>query len=163
MSSTKQSIREIFKLRGELYFRKKESLYLKKLINKENFVLSTGGGTPIFYNHMEMINATSASYYLYAPPSVLSERLLHEKEQRPMIAHLSEETLPEFIAKHLFERNPFYQQAQHRISTTGKSVEDIVAALGVSKYDVDGVKQDMKTAKTELKEAMRKRFARLIK
>jgi len=45
----------------------------------------------------------------------------------------------------------------------GKSVEDIVAALGVSKYDVDGVKQDMKTAKTELKEAMRKRFARLIK
>ena len=45
----------------------------------------------------------------------------------------------------------------------GKSVEEIVAALGVSKYDVDGVKQDMTTAKTELKEAMRKRFARLIK
>ena len=45
----------------------------------------------------------------------------------------------------------------------GKSVEEIVAALGVSKYDVDGVIQDMTTAKTELKEAMRKRFARLLK
>ena len=45
----------------------------------------------------------------------------------------------------------------------GKSVEDIVAALGVSKYDVDGVKQDMKTAKTGLKEAIRKTFTRLIK
>ena len=43
------------------------------------------------------------------------------------------------------------------------SVEDIVAALGVSKDDVEGVKKDMTTAKTELKEAMRKRFARLIK
>lgn len=43
------------------------------------------------------------------------------------------------------------------------SVEKIVADLGVSKKDVDGVKQDMTTAKTELKEAMRKRFARLIK
>jgi hypothetical protein len=46
----------------------------------------------------------------------------------------------------------------------GKSVDEIVAALDVSKDDVDGVKQDMKAAKNEqLKESMRKRFARLIR
>jgi hypothetical protein len=46
----------------------------------------------------------------------------------------------------------------------GKSVDEIVAALDVSKDDVDGVKQDMKSAKNEqLKESMRKRFARLIR
>jgi len=45
----------------------------------------------------------------------------------------------------------------------GKSVEEIVDALGISKYDVDGVKQDMITAKTELKEAIRKTFTRLLK
>lgn len=44
-----------------------------------------------------------------------------------------------------------------------KSVEDIIDALGVTKYDVDGVKQDMITAKTELKEAIRKTFTRLLK
>ena len=46
----------------------------------------------------------------------------------------------------------------------GKSLDEIVLELGVSKDDVDGVKQDMKTAEQgPLKEAIRKRFARLIK
>ena len=45
----------------------------------------------------------------------------------------------------------------------GASTEEIVAELGCSKDDVEGVRQDMTTAKTELKEAIRKTFTRLLK
>ena len=40
---------------------------------------------------------------------------------------------------------------------------DSVDELGCSKDDVEGVRQDMTTAKTELKEAIRKTFTRLLK
>lgn len=45
----------------------------------------------------------------------------------------------------------------------GASTEEIVDELGCSKDDVEGVRQDMTTAKTELKEAIRKTFTRLLK
>ena len=47
-----------------------------------------------------------------------------------MIAHIeSQEALVEFIGKHLFERNPFYEQALYRVDTSAKSVSTIVAEL----------------------------------
>lgn len=116
----------IFKEKGELYFRKKEREILKNILNrKENIVLSIGGGTPCFYGNIELINSLSKSYYLQASPTSLSARLETGKAKRPLIAHLKQTELPEFIAKHLFERNPFYQKAQHTINTNGESVSSV--------------------------------------
>ncbi len=43
-----------------------------------------------------------------------------------MIAHLnSQQDLEEFIAKHLFERIPYYTKAQHHLSTDEASVEEL--------------------------------------
>mgnify|MGYP003604416993 FL=1 len=74
---------------------------------------------------MEVINENSVSIFLRTSVKTLSERLLKEKNSRPLIARISDENLPEFIAKHLFERNVFYNQAQIVIDTDGKSVEEI--------------------------------------
>ena len=44
-----------------------------------------------------------------------------------MIAHFnSTMELEEFIAKHLFERIPFYLKAKHHISTDDQTIEDLV-------------------------------------
>jgi shikimate kinase len=44
-----------------------------------------------------------------------------------MIAHLdSLEALEEFIAKHLFERTPFYLKAEQQLTTDNQSVEALV-------------------------------------
>ena len=57
-------------------------------------------------------------------------RLKEEKALRPMIAHLTdEEALTEFIGKHLFERNVFYQKATTVYPIDGLSVEEIVKGL----------------------------------
>lgn len=123
----KLTIPEIFEKKGELYFRKLERETLEEILAKEkNTVLSLGGGTPVYYNNMEIINNNSKSVFLKASVGTLSERLSKQKEKRPLIAHISDENLPEFIAKHLFERNSFYGKAQLSVSTDHRQPEDIV-------------------------------------
>ena len=123
-------IKEIFATKGEIYFREVErKVLLSTLTRQENIILSLGGGTPCFYNNMEEINAKSQSIYLQTSIKTLAERLAPEKDKRPIIAHLNEEQLQEFIAKHLFERRPFYEKAQHIVKTDDKTAEEIVAEI----------------------------------
>ncbi|WP_313215345.1 shikimate kinase [Soonwooa sp.] len=122
-----KKISEIFAERGEIFFRKEEKSILEEILKlDDNMVLSLGGGTPIYYNNMELINQKSKSVFLQASVPTLTERLLRQKAKRPLIARLSDEELPEFIAKHLFERNTFYSQANYTINTNNKSPEEIV-------------------------------------
>ncbi len=123
----KLTISEIFEKKGELYFRKLERETLEEILATEkNAVFSLGGGTPVYYNNMEIINTNSKSVFLKASIGTLSERLSKQKEKRPLIARISDENLPEFIAKHLFERNAFYSKAQFSVSTDNREPEDIV-------------------------------------
>lgn len=126
----KLTIPEIFEKKGEIYFRKLEREALEEILaTEENVVLSLGGGAPVYYNNMEIINHNSKSFFLRASINTLSERLSKQKEKRPLIANISEENLPEFIAKHLFERNEFYSKAQFNINTDNREPEDIVAEI----------------------------------
>ncbi|PJJ63075.1 shikimate kinase [Chryseobacterium geocarposphaerae] len=123
----KLTIPEIFEKKGEIYFRKLERETLEEILaSQENVILSLGGGTPVYYNNMEIINHNSKSVFLRASVGTLSERLLKQKEKRPLIANISDENLPEFIAKHLFERNEFYNKAQASVITDNRTPEDIV-------------------------------------
>lgn len=122
-----KKISEIFAERGEIFFRKEEKSILEEILKlDDNIVLSLGGGTPVYYNNMELINQKSKSIFLQASVGTLTERLLRQKAKRPLIARLSDEELPEFIAKHLFERNTFYSQANFTINTNNKTPEEIV-------------------------------------
>jgi len=121
------SVKEIFKVKGEIYFRKLEHTSLKEIYAlKNNVVLSLGGGTPCFSGNMELINSgNSKSIYLKLLPKSLSDRLFIEKAHRPLISHLkTEDDLTEFIAIHLFERQSFYSQATHVIATDGFTVKE---------------------------------------
>lgn len=129
----KSSVSDIFKTKGEIYFRGKETDYLKDILSSKNkLVLSLGGGTPCYSGNMQVIkdaeNATSI--YLNASITTLVERLKTEKSKRPLIAHLKTgELLTEFIGKHLFERTQFYSQAEVTISTDNKNEKDIIEEL----------------------------------
>ena len=119
-------ISEIFETKGEIYFRKKETEYLKELlITNEDFILSLGGGTPCFSGNMDLVNQSSVSVYLSANVPTLVSRLVKEKAKRPLIARISDEDLPEFIGKHLFERAAFYSNASVSVSVNDRSVAEI--------------------------------------
>ncbi len=126
-SQEKKSINELFESEGEIYFRLKESEYLKEILNqKQNYVLSLGGGTPCYANNsLEIIESSAKSFYLKASLQTLYQRLLSEKESRPLIQTISDEELKDFISKHLFERNSYYQQADKIITVDNKTIEEI--------------------------------------
>ena len=128
-----KTITEIFKVNGEIYFRKIESKYLKEVIdNKLNTVISLGGGTPCYGENLSIIkNADNASsIYLKASISVLAERLFLEKNHRPLISHIQDkEELIEFIGKHMFERSPYYMQSDLTIDTDQKSIDEVVESI----------------------------------
>lgn len=121
------SINDIFQEKGELFFRKQEKMILEEILNTKNdLVLSVGGGTPCYYNNIDLINEKSESIYLMANVSTLVENLLGQKDSRPLLAKIPDYQLPEFIGQHLFERNQFYQQAKHIISVDNWDTERII-------------------------------------
>jgi shikimate kinase len=125
---TNLTISEVFNLKGEIYFRKIEHEIFEEIIkNDENLIISTGGGTPCYAdNHLFLNYENSQSVYLKASISVILERLKSEKETRPLVANQSEEDLKEFVAKHLFERSYFYNQATFKIDVDYKNPSVIV-------------------------------------
>lgn len=130
------SIPEIFKTKGEIYFRKKEADYLVELLQDPlTKVLSLGGGTPCFGNNIERVKSApdTLSVYLTASIETLTLRLFNEKENRPLISHLkSKKELEDFIRKHLFERSYYYRQADFVIQTDGKTLKEIVEEIRTS-------------------------------
>ena len=125
------TIPEIFKNNGELFFRKMETQVLNKLLkSKKSFVLATGGGTPCYGNNMKLISELATnSFYLKLPILSLVERIIKKKNARPLVAHIVDEDLPEFIGKHLFERSLYYSNAKTTINCDKKSIEEIVREI----------------------------------
>ena len=107
-----RSVAAIFEENGENYFRDKETTVLKSLAKKENFLLACGGGAPCFNNNMQWMNDNGTTVYLSASPQYLFEKVIVEKDKRPLIKNLNEEELLSFIQQKLKEREPVYRQAK---------------------------------------------------
>ena len=126
------SISEIFNSKGELFFRTIESEAVKHLCNhSDSLVLALGGGTPCYSDTMKFLvnHPNVKTVFLNLSVKNLSYRLIKEKAKRPLIANLDDETIPEFIAKHVFERSFYYNQAELTIHTDLLGIAEIVAAI----------------------------------
>jgi shikimate kinase len=125
------SVSNVFNGKGEIFFRKKEHEYLNEILSQNNnFVLSTGGGTPCYSGNMDtMLELADHVFYLKISISGLVKRLITEKEHRPLIKNIDDGDLPEFIGKHLFERNNFYLKANHILECDNKDPETLVAEI----------------------------------
>ncbi len=131
INKEKASINEIFKNKGEIYFRKIEHIYLKEILEKNtDFILSLGGGTPCYANNMnEIIKENRISIYLQSSVTKLSDRLIKKKSKRPLVASLADEKIPEFVAKHLFERRFFYEKAKFKVNIDNKSKKEVTKEI----------------------------------
>ena len=125
------SISEFMQQRGELAFRKLER---QLLLEHKHFdgILSCGGGTPCYYDNADWMVEHGQTIYLSASVSWLHQRLAASRARgtkRPLLSDVADEDLAEFIAKHLFERLPYYQKAAHKIAVDKNSSDQLVAML----------------------------------
>ena len=123
----KKSISNIFKINGEIYFRKLETKLLYQLNNKQ--VIACGGGLPLFNNNMEYIKKTGVSIYLKASSDFLFSRLKNEKRKRPLISKFDKYELQQFIHDQLTKREKIYSKATYKINVDDKTNEEILGEI----------------------------------
>jgi len=125
-----KSIPEIFASVGEEGFRKLEQKALHEVSEFENVIIATGGGTPCFFDNIDVIKRTGKSIYLNGTPRILAERLLQSKTERPLIKGKTEKELVAFIDETLTKRSFWYKQADVVLDFDHDiSIDEVLLAL----------------------------------
>lgn len=124
------TIPDYFSRYGEDAFRQLESRVLKSLSLVQPAIVSTGGGTPCYFDNMAWMNKTGKTVYLYLPPKALWSRLMQtDIASRPALKGLSGIELLNDITSKLADRTPHYEQATHVIDQLSLQLEDLVSLV----------------------------------
>ena len=108
-----KTIAQLFAERGEDGFREIERRVLHEVGEFEDVIISTGGGTPCFFDNVEYMNGQGTTVYLDVPVERLFIRLSIARSKRPLIKDKNDEELKSFIAEQLGKRAPHYSKAQY--------------------------------------------------
>ena len=121
------AVEEIFSKEGEVNFRQIEKNVLRKFIaSEEGFVMALGGGTPCFYNNMELINDSGISIYLKYNAGMLVSRLVNAKSVRPLLLNKTKMELRKYVENTLEQREKTYSECQYIIEGDNVGVEDVL-------------------------------------
>ena len=123
------SIPDFFEKYDEAAFRQIERLLLLETTREDNVVVSTGGGTPCFFDNLHIIKKAGFSVYLQWEIPALVERLRQAKRKRPLLKDIHEKHLENKIRDHLGERNVFYSQADLTVKADNESLENIIEQI----------------------------------
>jgi Shikimate kinase len=124
-----KTVSQLFAEVGESEFRKIEQKILKEVGEFEDVVISTGGGTPCFFDNMEYMNSAGITVYLKAQPEALASRLNTCKDKRPLIKDKNEEELYTFIVESLEKRELYYSKAKIILET-----KELINRDDINKY-----------------------------
>ena len=109
----RKTISQIFAEKGEEGFRIIERNMLNEVGEFEDVIISTGGGTPCFFDNVEYMNRQGTTVFLDVPVERLFIRLSIARNKRPLIKDKNDDELRTFIAEQLEKRLPHYSKAQY--------------------------------------------------
>lgn len=127
-----KSIAEYFEEHGEADFRRLESELLKQYPYPEKAVISTGGGLPCFFDHMDWMNTHGQTLYIKLSPKTLADRLEKARVVRPVLQGKKGDELVAFIEGKLTEREGFYNRATHILDGMTLNVDDMAELIATS-------------------------------
>ena len=121
----KRTISEIFKDKGEEYFRKIEKKISLKELKKINQVIALGGGAFMNFSIRKEVKNSAISFWLDVNLKSLIPRLKNIKK-RPL---LNEENLEELINKIYSERKKIYNESDYKIICDSLGTEEIIKKI----------------------------------
>ena len=127
----KINIRTFFDKYGESLFRQFEYDLIKSTFELQDVVISTGGGTPCFYDAMNLMKLNGITVYMETSPAGLASRLMNSKRQRPLVAGKSPDELLEFITEKLLQREYWYQQAHLKVDAINPDLVTLIDEINL--------------------------------
>ena len=120
----KQTISQIFKLKGEKYFRTIEVKTILSLLDskeEKELVLSLGGGSFLDEKVRKNVKNNSLSFWLNWKPSTIIKRI-RKSSKRPLIQGLNDQE----IEKMMLHRNKYYSKSNFKIDCDNHKKNEIV-------------------------------------
>ncbi|HDP54366.1 MAG TPA: shikimate kinase [Bacteroidetes bacterium] len=126
----KKSVKMIFEIYGEDYFRTVENEALKEVSQIESdIIVASGGGTSCFYNSVEFMNEIGLTIYLRVEVGELLARLIESKKDRPLLWGKSKEELNNYIIRVLNERKKYYEQAKITVQMDKININQLASTI----------------------------------
>lgn len=117
----KMTIPEIFEQKGESYFRKVETDFLRNF-RDEFCIISTGGGVAVNPENRKIMRETGLVLFLDATFPDIWKRI-HKDKNRPIVQRSSKQELEDLF----YQRRKYYKNAAHiNVRTEGRSLRQIV-------------------------------------
>ena len=114
-------ISEIFKSKGESFFRQIEEKIALKILKRNNIVISLGGGSFLNKNIRKEVLINHLSFWLKLNSQTLINRIINNKK-RPLAIGATEEQLNNLIKK----RSNIYSKALFKINCNGLTKAEVV-------------------------------------
>jgi len=123
-NETKMKITEIFKIKGENFFRNLEEKTTIKLLNFSNVVISLGGGGFVNEIIRKETNTKSKTFWLDWNLDTLISRI-RKRNNRPVALALNNNELKNLIIK----RSKYYSKAKYKINCQKLTRPEIIKKI----------------------------------
>ena len=120
------AVTEIFTMKGEDYFRKKEAEVLHDIFGRDRLVIACGGGTPCFFDNMEKMKSAGLTVYLKVSTALLARRLSGGHASRPLVSGIQGDMLKSHIRKLLAGREGWYRQCDITYSADNFDLRELL-------------------------------------
>ena len=126
--SQDMSISNIFQNYGESYFRKLENQTLKNVLNRNNIVISTGGGIITDKDNYNILKNEEKVIFLDASVETIIDHLHNEINKRPLLSE--SENLTEKIEELLSNRYEKYIGVSDIIiDVNDKNIDEVISQI----------------------------------
>ena len=105
------SVQEIFRQKGEPYFRRIEEALLNDIATREDCIISAGVGTPCVGNNMEIMRGSGLIVYLRAGVGCVMKAVMAMRKRGEMFTEMEVAEVSDFLMEKLDERRPCYETA----------------------------------------------------
>jgi shikimate kinase len=122
---TKMKIFEIFEKKGEAVFRNLEKKITLNLINKNNCVISFGGGAFISEIIRKAAQKKNTTIWLNWDLETLIDRIKKNNNKRPVASNLSNNELKDL----LINRSKIYSKAKYKLNCENMGKAEIVDSI----------------------------------
>ena len=120
-----EAIHEIFKSKGEAYFRNLETEIIKEVSLRRGIIIDCGGGVVLVPKNLKFLKTNGIVFYLQATPLVIYQRIKNEKH-RPLLKVPDPLGCIEALYQ---QRLPLYNQADYTIDANDASIEGPVVEI----------------------------------